>query len=177
MFEIQFVDALDLAARSLRAGHPLVGSFQLIAEEIAAPVSTVFAQICQQQALGSSIEEALTLISERSSSKDLQLFATSVIIQVRSGGNLADMMERLAAVIRERRRLSRRLRVLTAQTQFSKRALLALPFVIFLGLNLLDPTYMVPLYTTSAGQFLLLIGGTGLVLGGWMMNRIGVLRY
>jgi tight adherence protein B len=100
-----------------------------------------------------------------------------VIIQVRSGGNLADMMHRLADVIRDRMRLKRRVRVLTAQTQLSKRVLLVLPFLLFGVLNLLNPTYMMPLYTTSMGRTLLVVAGTGLMLGVWVMNRLSVLKY
>lgn len=177
IFERQLVDALDLSARSLRAGHPLVGAFRLIADEIAPPVSTIFLEVCQQQALGVSVEDALQNMAERSTSGDLKLFATSVIIQMRSGGNLAEMMERLAFVIRERMRLSRRVRVLTAQTQFSKRVLLALPFMIFLVLNVVNHKYMTPLYSTPDGRILMAIGAAGLVIGAWMMNRMAVLRY
>lgn len=177
LFERQFVDSLDLAARSLRAGHPLTGAFQLISEEVTPPVSTIFHEICQQQSLGVSLEDALKTVAAKSSSADLKLFATAVVIQLRTGGNLADMMNRLAAVIRERLRLNRRVRVLTAQTQFSKRVLLALPFLIFLALNLLNPEYMQPLYTTAQGHLMLALGGLGLLLGAWVMNRLAVLRY
>lgn len=177
LFENQFVDALDLAARSLRAGHPLVGAFQLISEEVTPPVSTIFHEICQQQSLGVGLEQAIQNTAAKSRSQDLKLFATAVVIQLRTGGNLADMMGRLASVIRERLRLSRRVRVLTAQTQFSKRVLLALPFVIFLALNVLNPNYMQPLYETTTGRILLAMGGVGLLLGAWTMNRLAVLRY
>ena len=105
LFEGQLIDGLELEARSLRAGHPLAASFQLIADEIKPPVSTVFGEICQRQTLGVSMEEALRLAAARSGSADLNLFSASVIIQIRSGGNLADMMDRLACVVRDRRRL------------------------------------------------------------------------
>jgi len=177
LFENQFVDALDLAARSLRAGHPLVGAFQLISEEIPAPVSTLFAEVCQEQSMGMSLEQALLRVASSSSSTDVKLFSTSVIIQMRSGGNLADMMERLTFVIRERLRLNRRVRILTAQTQFSKRVLLVLPFIVFFVLNLVNSEYMVPLYATSSGHFLLALGAAGLLLGAWTMNKLAVLRY
>ena len=177
IFEQQFVDSLDLAARSLRAGHPLQGAFRLIAEEIPAPVSSVFHEICQQQELGVSMENALKNVSDKSSSQDLRLFATSVTIQMRSGGNLADMMGRLASVIRDRLRLNRRVRVLTAQTQFSKRILLVLPFIVFFVLNLINPNYMTPMYKTFAGNVLLCIGAGGLILGAWVMSKISVLKY
>ena len=176
-FENQLVDSMELAARSLRAGHPLTGSFRLISEEIAAPVGKIFAEICQHQGLGASLEQAMRNAAANSPSSDFKLFATSIVIQVHSGGNLAEMMERLAYVMRERMRLARRVRVLTAQTQFSKRILLALPFVIFILLNYLNPKYMGPLYTTSTGQMLLFISATGLLLGAWIMNRLVVLKH
>jgi tight adherence protein B len=107
----------------------------------------------------------------------MKLFATSVAIQLRSGGNLADMMDRLVAVMRDRIRLNRRARVLTAQTQFSKRVLIILPFAIFVLLNVLRPGYMEPLYTTPMGKGLLTAAAVSLVVGVWIMNRMAALRY
>lgn len=176
-FEKQLMDALDLAARSLRAGHPLMGGFAIISEEVPPPVGHVFAKICQQQAVGVGMEEALREAAADSASPDLKLFATSVSIQIRAGGNLSDMMERVSAVIRNRMWLARRIRVLTAQTQFSKRLLLALPFIVFMALNLLNPQYMRPLYTTPMGQMMLLGAGAGLLTGAWVMNRLAILKY
>jgi tight adherence protein B len=169
-FERQLVDALDLASRSLRVGHPLVGSFQMISEEVAAPVGPLFGDVCQQQQLGVSLDQALRGVAGASHSDDLKLFATSVVIQLRSGGNLADMMERVANVIRERNRLTRRVRVLTAQTQMSKRVLLALPFFIFVLLNIINPDYMRPLYSTLTGQIIMAIAAIGLLIGWIIMN-------
>ena len=177
IFESQLVDALGLAARSLRAGHPLPGAFRMIAQEIPPPIGTVFAEVCQQQDLGMALDVALRKASEESPSPDLKLFATSVVIQLRSGGNLADMMERLSAVIQDRMRLGRRVRVLTAQSQLSKYILLALPFVVFLILNLLNPEFMNPLYTTSEGHKMLAVAAAGLLVGAWAMNRLAVIRY
>jgi tight adherence protein B len=177
LFETQFVDALDLAARSLRAGHPLTGAFQLAGEEIPAPVGTIFKEVCQQQDLGLSLDESLRRAAQLRTSPDLKLFATSVIIQLESGGNLADMMDRLAAVIRDRLRLSRHARILMAQTQLSKRILLALPFILFLVNSFLNPGYMEPLYTTPEGRYLIAFGAVSLLLGAWVMNRMVVLKY
>lgn len=176
-FETQLVDALELAARSLRAGHPLFGAFQLIADEIGPPVGKVFSEICQQQDLGLSQEEAIKYTAKKSTSDDVKLFATSIGIQLRSGGNLADMMGRLAEVIRDRIRVSRKVRVLTSQAQLSKRVLSGLPFVMFIILNILDPDYLEPLYFTTQGQFLLAAAGVGLLLGMWSMGRLIKLDY
>ncbi len=175
--EGQTVEALELAARSLRAGHPLVGAFRLISEEMSPPVSLIFGDICQLQEYGASLKEAIYKPIAKSGSSDLHLFATSVAIQLESGGNLADMMYRLAAVTRDRIRLRRRVGILTAQTQLSKRVLIALPFVLLAGLTFLNADYMAPLFDTEAGHYLLTAAGVGMVLGIWMMNRVSQLRY
>lgn len=177
LFDLQLIDALALAARSLRAGHPLGGAFHLIAEEVPAPVGTVFAEICEQEKLGATHEQAMLRVAAQSASEDMKLFATSVAIQLRTGGNLADMMERLADVIRDRMRLNRRVRVLTAQTQLSKNTLLVLPFIMFAALSVINPRYIATLYTTPGGQVMLLIAAAGLLLGAWTMNRLAVLKY
>ena len=175
--ERQLVDALELAARSLRAGHPLAAAFQLIAEDVPAPIGTTFGRICQQQSMGMSLEESLRTTADNSGNTDLKLFATSVIIQLCSGGNLASMMERLAAVIRDRIRLNRRFRTLTAQTQLSKRLLLGLPFLLFVVLNTLNPSYMSPLYDTTTGRTLLAAATASLFIGAWIMHRMAKLKY
>ena len=177
IFEEQLMDALELAARSLRAGHPLMGAFQLLSEEMSPPVSTVFTEICQRHGMGGDLEQVLREAGEDSASPDMKLFATSVAIQIRTGGNLADLMERLAMVIRDRMRVHRRARVLTAQTQMSKRILIALPFVLFVVLNLVNPAYMQPFYRETPAQIMLGVGAGLLIIGTWMMNKMAVIRY
>ncbi len=177
LFERQFLDALQIAVRSLRAGHPLVGAFRFIADEVDAPVGELFGNICQQQSLGMSLEEALRKVAEESSSNDMQLFTSSVLVHLHSGGPLADMMDRLAEVIRDRVRLSHRVRVLIAQTQLSKRVLLSLPFIFFALINVVNPTYMQPLYNEPVGNMLLAAGGVCLLLGAYVMNRMAVVHY
>lgn len=177
VFEKQLIDSLDLSARSLRAGHPLTGAFQLISEEVPAPVGEVFREVVDQESLGVSLQDALHRAAERSNSPDMRIFAASVIIQLRSGGNLAEMMERVAEVVRERMRLSRRARVLTAEAQLSKWVLLALPIGLFAFLNVANSSYMQPFYTHRAGQFMLIAAGAGMIVGGWVMSRMAVLKY
>lgn len=177
LFERQFADALGLAARSLRAGHPLLSAFQLIVEETDPPVSDAFAEIVQQQALGRSLEDSISTTAEKSKSPDLKLFAASTVIQIRSGGNVADMMDRLVEVIRDRMRLQRKVRVLTAQTQLSKRILIAVPLVLFAMLYLLHYDYIAPMFETEVGRTLMMISAALLVSGAWLMNRIATLKY
>jgi tight adherence protein B len=175
--ERQLVDAMQLISRSLRAGHPLYGSFQLVSEELESPMKEIFRDICQEQALGIGLDQALRRVAERSDMMDLKLFSTSVAIQLRSGGNLADMMERLAFVIKERIRLAKRVRTLTSQTQASKRLLLGLPVIMFGILNIMNPTYMKPLYETTTGNLMLAAAVVSMACGNWLMNRIATLKY
>lgn len=177
LFERQLVDALSIASRALRAGHPLVGAFQLIAEEIAAPVGPIFFNICQEQALGLNLKDSIRKVAQDTRNPELKLFATAVAIQLTSGGNLADLMDSLAAVLRVRMRLNRRVRVITAQTQLSKKILIALPIILFFALNLIAPDYMNIFYITRPGKFMLGAAAVSVLFGAWMMGRLSVLHY
>ncbi|KKN96977.1 hypothetical protein LCGC14_0162270 [marine sediment metagenome] len=177
LFETQFLDALGLAARSLRAGHPLSGSFMVVADEIDSPVGPIFESVCQKQQLGMKLEEALRDVATITDSHDMRIFATSVIIHLRSGGNLADLVDRLATVIRDRMRLSRRIRILTASANLGKRVLIALPILMFGVINSMNPDYMAPLYETPQGKTMLLMALGGMLLGAWIMNRMAKLKY
>ncbi len=176
MFERQLIDALELCARALRAGHPLLGSFELIAKEIPEPIGTHFGEVCQLQAMGMSLEEAVRETTRRADNADLRLFAAALAINMRTGGNLAEVVDGIARVIRDRVRLGRRFRVLISQTQFSKRVLLALPVIMFFVLNFINPTYMSRLYDETRGNILLGTAGAGMLLGWWAMNRMADLK-
>jgi tight adherence protein B len=176
LFERQLVDGLELSARALRAGHPLMGSFRLIADEVDDPVGRIFADICQQHELGVDLEEALRAAAEECRSPDMQLFAASLSIHLRSGGNIADVVEGIAQVIRQRMRLARRVRVLTAQTQLSKRILLGMPLAVFAALHILNPGYARVLYETDSGRGLLLVAATMMAVGWLAMNRMASVR-
>jgi len=176
LFERQLADALGISSRALRAGHPLVETFQLIADEIGEPLGNVFSRICQEQSLGLGLKDSIRNVAETTYNTELKLFATAISIQFQSGGNLADLMDRLASVIRARMRLNRRIRIITAQTQFSKKVLISLPIILFFLLNVVNAEYMLPLYTTTAGKAMLIIGGSSVLLGTWMMNRLSAIR-
>ena len=176
LFERQLLDGLGIAARALRAGHPLLGAFQLISEEIDEPIGDIFFRICHEQLLGLDLAESIHKVARTTYSPELKLFATAVAIQLRSGGNLADLMDSLANVIRARIRLSKRVRVLTSATQLSKKILIALPITLFFWLSVTNPGYMEVFYTTTVGKLMIVAMAVLLLLGAWVMNRIAVLR-
>lgn len=175
-FERQLVDGLELCARALKAGHPLLAAFQLIADEIPAPVGQIFADICQQQALGVRMEDALRRSAMQTNNEDMQLFSAAMAIHLRSGGNLAEVMQGLAFVIRERLRLGRRFRTLIAQTQISKRILILMPILMFFVLNFISADYMATMYTNDMGVILLVIAGLMLLMGWFVMNKMANLK-
>ena len=177
LFERQLVDALGIAGRALRAGHPLIGAFQLVSEEIGEPLGNVFLRICQQQALGLDLKDSIRQVAKSTRNSELKLFATAVAIQFQSGGNLADLMDSLASVIRARMKLNRRVRVITAQTQFSKRILIAMPIIMFFVLNIINRAYVEIFYHTKEGNWMLVSVVLSVLLGAWVMNRLSVLRY
>lgn len=177
LFERQLVDALGVAARALRAGHPLVGAFQLISEEIGEPLGKLFGHIHHQQEFGSDLKESIRNAAQNNQNSEFKLFATAVSVQLQSGGNLADLMDSLASVVRSRIRLNKRIRVLTAQTQFSKAILVAMPFVMFVLLNLMNRDYMEPLYSTREGNFMLGVMFVNILIGSWMMSKMIKIQY
>jgi tight adherence protein B len=177
VFERQLLDALGIASRALRAGHPLVGAFQLVSEEINDPLGGLFYRICKEQELGLELKDSIYKVARLSRNAEMKLLATAVVIQFQSGGNFADLMDSLSSVIRSRIRLNRRIRVLTAQTQFSKKVLIALPIILFFVLNYLNPKYMEPLYTTPIGKYMLVIMLISILLGSWLMNKMSVIRF
>lgn len=177
LFERQLVDSLGVAARSLRAGHPLVGAFQLIGEEISAPVGPIFQQIHRQQAFGNDLRESLKTSAKESRNTEFKLFATAVTVQMQSGGNLADLMDTLSEVIRERIWLNKRIRVLTAQVQFSKVVLIAMPIFVFFMLNATNAKYMEPMYNDPVGKLLMIGMFVNIILGSWMMDRLAKIDF
>lgn len=176
-FERQFVESLGIAARALRAGHPLVGAFQSISEEIPDPVGTLFGEICQEQALGLDLKDSIRRVADTAHNLDLKLFATAVSIQMTSGGNLADVMDSLAAVMRVRMLLNRRVRVLTASTRMNRNTLLAVPILLFLYLNITSPDYVEVMYSTWVGRIMLVATVIGMVFGAWFMGKLSELKY
>jgi tight adherence protein B len=176
LFERQLVDGLELSARALRAGHPLLGAFHLISEEIPAPVGRIFAEICQHQTMGGSLDDALRRAAALTKNEDMRLFSASLSINLRTGGNLADVVYGLAHVIRERMRLNRRFRVLIAQTQVSKRVLLMMPIVILCVLGWLAPEYVSKLVDNPAGVVLSIIAAMCWITGWAVMNRMATLK-
>ena len=162
----QLPEALEMMSRSLRAGHAMTAAFQVVAGEMPEPVSIEFARAYEEQRLGLTLERAVVQMAERSpGNADLKIFAVSAVIQRETGGNLAEILEKIADTIRQRFRFQGKLRSLTAEGRASAVVLGAMPFVLALALSIMSPQYLATLPGTHAGRLIIAGAGTGLLFG------------
>jgi len=141
LIEEQLPDAVELMVRSLRVGHPFINAVNIVAQEVADPLGTEFGMLSDEAAYGASVGEALKAMAERIDIQDLRFLAVAVAIQQQSGGNLAEILEGLAKVIRARFKLFRRVKAITAEAKWSGMFLSVFPLAALVVINLIDPNY------------------------------------
>ncbi len=168
----QLADVLSILASSLRAGHSFLQALDQVAGEIKEPSAAEFHRVVSEIRLGRSIDDAMVEMAERVGSEDMRWAVMAVNIQRQVGGNLAEVLDIVANTVRERAYVQRQVRVLSAEGRLSIFILAALPFGIFLYLALMNPEYVSPLFTTMIGRVLLLVGGTLMAAGIFVMTRI-----
>jgi tight adherence protein B len=166
-FEEQFPDGLDLIARALKAGHAFATGLKMVADEMPEPVGPEFRKTFDEQNFGLPLKDALDNLTMRLPSLDVRFFATAVLIQRETGGNLAEILENLAHVVRERFKILRQVRVYTAHGRFTGYVLLALPAVLCIALSFINPEHMNLLFRERMGQMMLL-GALGLQTTGYV---------
>lgn len=167
-----FPDALTMIARSLRAGHSFTSAIELVGQELSEPVGSLFKTAYDQQLLGLRITEALNNMNERMDSIDLRFFTMAVGINTEVGGNLAEILDKLAATIRERIRIKRQVRVFTAQARMSGYVLAVLPIVAFVLLNIIHPGYEEPMLKETFGIYILIFAGVMQFVGFLVIRKI-----
>ncbi len=141
LIEEQLPDAVELMVRSLRVGHPFSSAIAIVAKEVQDPLGSEFGVIADEAAYGRDMGEALKEMAERLDMQDLRFLAVAVTIQQQSGGNLAEVLDGLAKVIRSRFRLFRRVKAITAEAQWSGKFLSAFPILALIVINVMDPHY------------------------------------
>ena len=171
-FEEQLPDALDMIARSLRAGHALSGGLEMAGQEFSEPLGPEFARTVRQITFGVNLERALRNMSERVDCPDLKFLVVSVMIQRESGGNLGEIMENIARIIRERFQLRGKIRTLAAEGKFSAIILIALPFLIALALFFINPDYIKELINDTKGRMIIAGAIVMMCVGVYFMKRI-----
>ena len=171
-FQRQFPEALDLVARALRAGHAFTGGLKMVADEMGDPVGSEFDKTLDEINFGIGIPEALKGLSNRVDCPDLKFFIISVIIQRETGGNLAEILDNISYLIRERFKLYGRIRVLAAQGKLSAAILIILPFFVAIGLSLVNPKYTATLSTDPIGRILVIFALIMMIFGVFVMRRM-----
>jgi len=169
----QLPDALEMMARSLRAGHALTSSFKMVATEMPTPVSIEFGRAFEAQELGMPFEKAVADMTRRApENQDLKIFALSVIVQKETGGNLVEIIEKIADTVRSRYKFQGKLRGLTAEGRMSSYILGALPFVCVLFLLVANRPYIMHLFNDDIGTYILGYGVISWSLGFLWMRKM-----
>lgn len=172
----QLPDALDLVARAMQAGHAFSSALRLVGTEGPQPIAQEFLTVFDEINFGISFDRALGNLASRVASRDLRFFVVAVLIQRESGGNLADILTSIAALIRERHKLTGTIRVLSAEGRISAWILTLLPFCLALVITLINPQFISLLWTDPAGIRMVTVALGLMVLGIWWMWRLVKIR-
>lgn len=171
-FGAQLPDALEMIARGLRSGQSLGFGFNCVAEEMSDPISREFQQAFEEQNLGIPLEETLRDLAERVPNLDLKFFVTAVVLQRQTGGDLAEILDKIGELIRDRFRIWGQVQALTGEGRLSGLVLLALPFVLFIAVYQLNPEYLMILFSDPMGKQMLAIAIIMQVVGALVIRKI-----
>jgi len=171
-FAAQLPDALDMLARALRAGQSLSAGFGLIAKEMPEPISKEFGRVFEEQNLGVSVEESLRDLTHRVPNLDLKFFATAVILQRQTGGDLAEILDKIGHLIRQRFQIWGQVQALTGEGRLSGVVLLALPIFLFFVVYYLNPDYLMVLFTDPLGKKMMAGAIVMQIIGALVIRKI-----
>jgi tight adherence protein B len=171
-FEVVLPEAMDLMTRSLRAGHAVSSAIEMIGQEISSPVGPEFRKCFEQQNFGLPFRESLEDLARRVPVPDLKFLVTAILVQKESGGNLAEVLDKAGAVIRERLRLKGELAIYTAQGRLTGWILGALPFIMFVLLSMVNSQYTGVLLHDPWGQNLVIVGIVLMAIGFYIIKKI-----
>jgi tight adherence protein B len=171
-FEELFPEAIDTLARAVRAGHAFTTAVELISNEVGEPVATEFRKLFEEQKFGMPVRDALMNLAERMPLVDVKFFITAVMLQRETGGNLAEILDNLSYVIRERFKILRQVRVYTAQGRLTMLLLMGLPPLIVAIMLALNPLFIRPLFADPIGHILIVTGITLQTFGYFVIRKI-----
>jgi tight adherence protein B len=171
-FEELFPEAIDTLARAVRAGHAFTTALEMITNEVAEPVASEFRQLYEEQKFGMPVRDALINLTDRIPLVDVKFFVTAVMLQRETGGNLAEILDNLSYVIRERFKIQRQVRVYTAQGRLTMALLMGMPPIIVTVMLVLNPSFIRPLFSDPIGHTLLVLGITLQTIGYFVIRKI-----
>ena len=171
-FDDALAQGIDMMARALRAGHSVSGAIELIAQGCPEPASSEFAEVFRQQNFGMPLRDAFMQMLDRVPSQDLRVVVTAILVQRETGGNLVEILDRTVGVIRDRQRIHGEIRTQTAQGRLTGWILTLLPVVMLALINVTNPGYSKPLFTTELGREMLYAGLVFIALGAFWIRKI-----
>lgn len=171
-FASQLPDAMELIARALRSGHSLASGLKVVVDEMPDPISTEFNAVYEEQNLGIPIEQALKNVFNRMPNMDYKFFATAVAIQRQSGGDLAEILDKIGHIIRERFKIMGQVQALTGEGRISGIVLMALPIALFFAVWHMNPDYVMLLFTDELGRKMVAVAAVLQILGAVAIKKI-----
>ena len=171
-FAKQLPEALELISRALRAGHSLASGFKLVADEMDAPIGREFERCYEAQNLGIALEDAIEEMTDRVPNLDLRFFATAIVLQRQTGGDLAEILDKIGYLVRERFKIWGQIQALTGEGRLSGLVLLALPPCLFVVMWRLNPNYCMALFTDPMGHQMLVAAVIMQILGALVIRKI-----
>jgi tight adherence protein B len=176
LFNVQLAGMLQLLSNSLKTGYAIDRALETVAAKSPPPVSTEFERVTTEIALGTSVEDALSGLLLRIDSPDLEFIVTAILLHVRVGGNLAEVLDNISDTLRDRLQTKRDMAVLTAQSRASATIITGLPILLALGLYVFVPGYFAPMTSTFIGYVLLGIAGFLILVGNILITRMTALE-
>jgi tight adherence protein B len=176
-FTDEFANAIDVIVRGVKSGLPLAECLAIIARESPQPVAGEFTELVDQQRVGVPLAEAFERMMVRMPMPEVRFFAIVISIQQQAGGNLSEALGNLSGVLRDRKRLQAKVRALSAEAKASAAVLGSLPFVVMILVYITTPSYIMLLWTTQFGQFLLVAAGFWMMCGMLVMRKMINFKY
>jgi tight adherence protein B len=171
-FEELFPEAIDTLTRAVRAGHAFTTALELIANELSEPIASEFRKLFEEQKFGLPVRDALLNLTERVPLVDVKFFVTAVMLQRETGGNLAEILDNLSYMIRERFKIMRQVRVYTAQGRLTMMLLMGMPPIIVVCMLVMNPDFIRPLFADPIGHTLIVAGITLQTIGYFVIRKI-----
>jgi tight adherence protein B len=172
LFAEQLPDNLQVLSSALRAGHSFVGALSVVVDDASEPSRSEFRRVVADEQLGVPLEDALEVVVQRMDNRDLKQVSLVAALQRQTGGNMAEVLDRVAETLRERAELRAMVKTLTAQGRMSRWVVSALPVALLLVISALNPTYVAPLFTQSGGRIALGLAAGMVVAGSLVIKRI-----
>ena len=169
---VMLPQAVDLMARGMRAGFSLPSSMVMVADEVSDPLGPEFRRTADEMNFGLPFQEAMSNLAHRFPVPELRFLVTAILVQKETGGNLVELLEKIAKVLRARVQLAQKVRVYTAQGRLTGVILVALPFVLFVLLNLVSPGYSKPMFESETGRRIVYLALAAMVVGIVLIRRI-----